>query len=169
MGNPRIRGKIPHAEWPKIARRVASGESLAAMAREYQCTPPAIRYIVQRMSLKGTDGPRPAERHGEVHHVEVTPQQTESAQAFSSQRQTRAQTPASSEIWSRVNSDIANFLTAADAFFTADTLQNRTVMLDATDRLLRASARARVVLERTFEHKLLKHPVTASPRRRKVG
>ncbi len=168
MGNPRIRGKIPHAEWPKIARRVASGESLAAMAREYQCTPPAIRYIVQRMSLKRTDGPHPAELHGEVHHVDVTPQQAESALTFSSQRQTRAQTPTSSEIWSRVNSDIANFLTAADVFFTADNPQNRNVLLDATDRLLRASARARMMLESTFEDRLLKHPETSSPRRRKV-
>src|SRR6185437_5923611 len=168
MGNPRIRGKIPHAEWPKIARRIGSGESLAAVARAYECTPPAIRYIVQRMSLKGTDGLRPAERRGEVHPVEVPPQQAESAQAFLSQRQTRAQTPTSSEIWSRVNSDIANFLTAADEFFTADNLRNRTVWLDATDRLLRASARARMVLEGTFEHKL-KEPETVSPRRRKVG
>lgn len=168
MGNPRIRGKIPHAEWPKIARRIGSGESLAAVARAYECTPPAIRYIVQRMSLKGTDGLRPAERRGEVHPVEVPSQQAESAQAFLSQRQTRAQTPTSSEIWSRVNSDIANFLTAADEFFTTDNLRNRTVLLDATDRLLRASARARMVLEGTFEHKL-KEPETASPRRRKVG
>jgi hypothetical protein len=169
MGNPRIRGKIPHVEWPKIARRVGSGESLAAVAREYECTPPAIRYIVKRMSLKGTDGSRPAERRGEVHPVEVPPQPAESAQAFSSQRRTRAQPPTSGEIWSRVNSDIANFLTAADAFFTADNVQNRTELLDATDRLLRASARARTVLERTFEHKLLKQPEMAPPRRRKVG
>jgi hypothetical protein len=168
MGNPRVRGKIPHAEWPKIAQRVANGESLAAIAREYECTPPAIRYIAQRMSRQATGEPRATERYGNARRFEVTPPQTRAAGAFSSQR-TRGQAPTSGEVWSRVNADIANFLTAVDTFSTADSPQSRTVLLDATDRLLRASARARMELERTFEQKLVNHPETASRRRRKTG
>src|ERR1700751_280310 len=46
--NARLRGKIPHSEWPRIAERFAGGESLTVIARSYGRTAPAIRYIVSR-------------------------------------------------------------------------------------------------------------------------
>ena len=46
--NARMRGKIRHEEWPRIAERFQRGETLAEIARSYGCTPPAIRYIVGR-------------------------------------------------------------------------------------------------------------------------
>jgi hypothetical protein len=42
------RGKIPPQDWPSIINRYQSGETLASIARTYDCSPPAISYIVSR-------------------------------------------------------------------------------------------------------------------------
>jgi hypothetical protein len=42
------RGKIPQADWPLIMERYQAGETLASIARTYDCSPPAISYIVSR-------------------------------------------------------------------------------------------------------------------------
>ena len=42
------RGKIPQQDWPTIISRYESGETLASIARTYDCSPPAISYIVSR-------------------------------------------------------------------------------------------------------------------------
>jgi hypothetical protein len=42
------RGKIPQADWPLIMARYAAGETLSSIARTYDCSPPAISYIVSR-------------------------------------------------------------------------------------------------------------------------
>jgi hypothetical protein len=42
------RGKIPQADWPLIMARYDSGETLASIARTYDCSPPAISYVVSR-------------------------------------------------------------------------------------------------------------------------
>ena len=42
------RGKIPQSDWPLIIKRYESGETLAAIARTYDCSPPAISYILSR-------------------------------------------------------------------------------------------------------------------------
>lgn len=42
------RGKIPQHDWPSIISRYESGETLASIARTYDCSPPAISYIVSR-------------------------------------------------------------------------------------------------------------------------
>ena len=42
------RGKIPQADWPLIMGRYEAGETLASIARTYDCSPPAISYIVSR-------------------------------------------------------------------------------------------------------------------------
>jgi hypothetical protein len=48
----------------------------------------------------------------------------------------------------RVDSDIAAFLAAFDAALGQDTQESRSVLREATDRLLRAGARTRIELER---------------------
>src|ERR1051325_11163270 len=40
------RGKIPQADWPLIMARYEAGEALASIARTYDCSPPAISYVV---------------------------------------------------------------------------------------------------------------------------
>lgn len=42
------RGKIPQKDWPSIIKRYEAGETLAAIARTYDCSPPAISYILSR-------------------------------------------------------------------------------------------------------------------------
>src|SRR5438552_13575073 len=42
------KGKVPRHEWPAIVRRHEAGESFAVISRDYGCSAPAIRYIVNR-------------------------------------------------------------------------------------------------------------------------
>jgi hypothetical protein len=42
------RGKIPQQDWPSIIKRYEAGETLASIARTYDCSPPAISYILSR-------------------------------------------------------------------------------------------------------------------------
>ena len=42
------RGKIPQTDWPQIMARYEAGETLASIARTYDCSAPAISYIVSR-------------------------------------------------------------------------------------------------------------------------
>jgi hypothetical protein len=42
------RGKIPQQDWPSIIARYEGGETLSSIARSYDCSPPAISYIVSR-------------------------------------------------------------------------------------------------------------------------
>ena len=47
------RGKIPQQDWPSIMARYEAGETLANIARTYDCSPPAISYIVSRSRALG--------------------------------------------------------------------------------------------------------------------
>ena len=47
------RGKIPQQDWPAIMARYEAGETLASIARTYDCSPPAISYIVSRSRGRG--------------------------------------------------------------------------------------------------------------------
>jgi transposase-like protein len=40
--------KIPQCEWDVIVKRYSQGESISSIARHYDCTPPAIHYILKR-------------------------------------------------------------------------------------------------------------------------
>jgi hypothetical protein len=42
------RGKIPQSDWPLIMSRYEAGETLSSIARTYDCSPPAISYVVSR-------------------------------------------------------------------------------------------------------------------------
>ncbi len=59
------RGKIPQQDWPSIMARYEAGETLANIARTYDCSPPAISYIVSRSRARGAaptpDAPPPPE------------------------------------------------------------------------------------------------------------
>jgi hypothetical protein len=61
------RGKIPQADWPSIMVRYEAGETLASIAKTYDCSPPAISYIVSRSRARQPNGeaaaPAPAEPH----------------------------------------------------------------------------------------------------------
>lgn len=52
MEKPGKRGKIPQSDWPLIMARYDTGETLSSIARTYDCSPPAISYIVSRSKAK---------------------------------------------------------------------------------------------------------------------
>lgn len=53
------RGKIPQQDWPSIISRYEAGETLASIARTYDCSPPAISYIVSRTRARGAAAEAP--------------------------------------------------------------------------------------------------------------
>ena len=53
------RGKIPQSDWPLIMARYDSGETLASIARTYDCSPPAISYVVSRSRTRQPDAETP--------------------------------------------------------------------------------------------------------------
>jgi hypothetical protein len=64
------------------------------------------------------------------------------------QRKEGSSTYIDQELRTRVDGDIAAFLTAFDAALLEDTQESRAALREATDRLLRAGARTRIELER---------------------
>src|SRR2546426_10099858 len=53
------RGKIPQSDWPLIMARYDAGETLASIARTYDCSPPAISYVVSRSRTRQPDAETP--------------------------------------------------------------------------------------------------------------
>ena len=49
------RGRIPQSAWPHIVDRYRSGATLSAIAREYECTPSAISYIIRKAEAAGVE------------------------------------------------------------------------------------------------------------------
>src|SRR5207237_6817461 len=50
------RGKIPQSDWPLIMARYEAGETLSSIARTYDCSPPAISYVVSRSRARQPSG-----------------------------------------------------------------------------------------------------------------
>jgi hypothetical protein len=65
------RGKIPQQDWPSIITRYEAGETLASIARTYDCSPPAISYILTRTRIRDL----PAES-AEARMIEASEPQT---------------------------------------------------------------------------------------------
>ena len=171
MPNVRIRGKISHNEWPKIVLRFQNGETLTEIARSYRCTAPAIRYIVAQVTKKG--GSMAIDRgSGEKVALRVPPEDRRSTRIDSTadrshlsqdQNESAPQSP-TRDIWGRINTDIATFLAAMDCLSSNDSDSNYEALLAATDRLLWASARTRLELERVLSDRR-----KAGPLRRASG
>ena len=150
MPNVRIRGKISRDEWPKIAVRYQNGDTLAEIARSYHCTAPAIRYIVARVSIHGVKGKGKKMDRDKVERIAMLVPLAEN------QRNTRIGSTEDSpmtDIWGRINTDIATFLAAMDSLSSDDSNDNCEALLAATDRLLWASGRTRLELERVLRNR----------------
>lgn len=52
---PKKRGRIPQSAWPRILERHRAGVTLSAIAREFDCTPSAISYIVRKAEAAGIE------------------------------------------------------------------------------------------------------------------
>lgn len=159
MGNPREKGKIPHSEWSKILARYNGGETIASIGRAYGCTAPAIRYIVKRSgTLKSQPGRRRLSDKSEVSRDPANRLDSRALPNDGAGRPLavgRARPAARTEIISeelrkRLSSDIASFLVALDQVVLAGAIGSLADLQDATDRLMRSTARTRLELERVL-------------------
>jgi hypothetical protein len=123
----RIKGKIATSEWPSILQRHQAGEAIAAIARSYQCTPPAIRYILRRRTAGAAGAPA----------VTETPRPENG----------RREPGFSRTLIERVNGDVAAFLVAFETTRTAFNARNARELRRAADRLLQCSAHTRIELD----------------------
>jgi hypothetical protein len=136
MSGVREKGKIAHSEWSKIVARYRAGESIAQIGRDYGCTAPAIRYIIKRAGAFGATG-------GAVR-----------ASAASSNPIARAAPTTdgggglAADLRERVSGDIASFLVALDQAVVEGSSRSVAELQEATDRLMRSTARVRLELER---------------------
>lgn len=67
VDSPKRRGRIPQSAWPRILERHKAGVTLSAIAREFDCTPSAISYIVRKAEAAGLSA------EGEEGTVETAP------------------------------------------------------------------------------------------------
>ena len=70
------RGKIPQSDWPSIMARYEAGETLSSIARTYDCSPPAISYVVSRSRARQPGHGQPGHGqpgHGQPRHVQPGP------------------------------------------------------------------------------------------------
>jgi hypothetical protein len=63
------RGKIPQSDWPLIMARYEAGETLASIARTYDCSPPAISYVVSRSRARQPGAETPPAPSATVAHL----------------------------------------------------------------------------------------------------
>jgi len=154
LANVRIRGKIAKEEWPKIAARFKNGESFTQIARIYQCTAPAIRYIVTRTSTRDGRSKREREAQGKVANLASLTSSRTSTAGPDDRVQARgvpsSAASAGKEIWGGINLDIATFLAAIEALSSDESDESYRALLEATDRLLWGTARTRLHLERAL-------------------
>lgn len=52
---PRRRGRIPQSAWPRILELHRQGTTLTGIAKEFDCTPSAISYILKKAEAAGMD------------------------------------------------------------------------------------------------------------------
>lgn len=158
MGSTREKGKIPHNEWPKILARYNGGETIASIGRAYGCTAPAIRYIVKRSGmLKGDDAARrrmfskaPRQRAGRSETVPSDVAGATLPPAFGRARAIAGTRMLGEELRKRVTGDVASFLVALDQAVLDGSVGSIANLQEATDRLMRSTARTRLELERVL-------------------
>jgi hypothetical protein len=149
MPATRTKGKIPRSEWVVIVRRRASGETFASIARDFGCSAPAIRYIVEqsrRRPMAGGNGASAAaESAGSVSGQIVRFSAAEGAVVAAYEAGATVQA-----LHSSISSDIASFLVVYDSALIQPSRDNVGRLLDAVDRLMRAAARMRIELQSLY-------------------
>jgi hypothetical protein len=111
--------------------------------RPQNCTAPAIRYIVARTSTRGATATKMGRGKLEKIAVIASAEYRQSTRigGFAPDSPMR-------DLWSRVNTDIATFLAGIDSLASDDSDASCEALHEATDRLLWASARTHLELER---------------------
>lgn len=151
MAGDREKGKIAHSEWSKIVARYRAGETIAQIGRDYGCTAPAIRYIVKRTGAfhAGAEGGTGAERASKLQPSRSAAAEAVTARAGgASAGGARQDRILGTELRQRVSGDIASFLVALDQAVIEGSPRSAAELQEATDRLMRSTARVRLELER---------------------
>lgn len=158
MKGPTTRGKIPLSDRPTIVARYESGESIASISRSFDCTAPAIRYLIKR-----TKGSLSRDSDASGRRTPASPALLSTlgiartgAAAFSrNDLESSVRTIGKSRsgnfdrsLRDRISGDIAAFLVALDASTLDLSRLNIETLVEATDRLLQACARMRMELDR---------------------
>src|SRR3954462_9132836 len=103
------RGKIRQSDWPLIMARYEAGETLASIARTYDCSPPAISYVVSRSRARPNKVAPPADSADPrlvKHAVADVPAQSRAASAY--QPAAMAAQPAPDETQAAQEASIGN-------------------------------------------------------------
>jgi hypothetical protein len=138
MAGKREKGKIPRGEWPNIQARYNKGETMAQLARAYECTAPAIRYILKPSGVPG----------GELSHGSAArPEVSSTVTVVPSCRRIHDQV-LGPELHQRISGDVASFLVALDYVDLEGSPASVANLQEATDGLMRSAARTRLELER---------------------
>jgi hypothetical protein len=170
MANPRIKGKIPHGEWPQILAKYAGGETIAQIGRDYGCTAPAIRYIIRRSGeLKAKSGRESLRQRTSSSDAPGPRNRTVSATAVRHLATPAAYSTTASllgtQLLRRITGDVTSFFAALDRADLESSLENLGVLQDAIDALMRSAARTRIELGRM----MLNRDKAASSRRGGAG
>lgn len=133
------------------------GESLARIAREYQCTAPAIRYIIQknRESLQsdGTEAELSESQAAEGGGPVLLPTEVASPLHLRPGRPSNPEKAVrgsfDSDCLRMVILEFSEFLVASDAVTAEGTAEAFDRLRERTDSLLRLAARVRIEVERS--------------------
>jgi hypothetical protein len=159
MRNTREKGKIPITERPRILAKYAAGEKVAHIARDYGCTPAAIRYILNRSKKQSETVVDAAVTRGEetLHPAGRSPRlplhrrdapSASGRYAFSSSGQ---DTFLDLELYARVTGDAVTFLAALDRTASEGSLASLEGLREAIERLMRSAARTSLEVGRLLD------------------
>jgi hypothetical protein len=157
MRNAREKGKIPITERPRILAKYAAGEKVAHIARDYGCTPAAIRYILNRSNkqpealdaaTKGEGTPHPAARapRSPLRGGDARPAPGRYAFKTSGQN-----TVLDIDLYTRVTGDAVTFLAALDRTTSEGSVESLEGLQDAIEKLMRSAARTSLEVGRLLE------------------
>jgi hypothetical protein len=162
MSAAREKGKIARSEWSKIVARYQAGDSIAQLGRDYGCTAPAIRYIIKRNgAFRAAEGGERADLAPSQTRMSA-PEERIGGRPIRASHTMRAadERVLSAELRERVSADIASFLVALDQVVEGSA-ESAAELQDATDRLMRSTARVRLELERLLAREQTSKPARA--------
>jgi hypothetical protein len=148
--------KISRDEWDRITSRHATGESLARIAHDYQCTAPAIRYIIQKnrktLQNNGTAAEPPQIRDTPGGTPVLLPAEVDSPLHLRPPPQPNLEKIVrgsfNADCLRMVILEFSEFLVASDAVTAEGTAEAFDRLRERTDSLLRLAARVRIEVER---------------------
>jgi transposase-like protein len=159
MRNRREKGKIPVSERPRILAKYAAGEKIAHIAREYGCTPAAIRYILKRSNHRsraaGDVGAARAEQRlqaaGRPPQLQPHRGSASSAAGRAAFSLEREHIFLDADLYMRATGDAVTFLAALDRSASEGSRESLEGLREAIERLMRSAARTSLEVGRLLD------------------